>query len=261
VQEEADESDALNTPNAAGRGDGAPPSGASTPWSHPSSASTPPQPAAATYDGFNMSRERQRDLVYGPRGGSAPPKAGSATNLAAMHTDEEGAPAGVSARVSHAGRVSRVSGLSKISGFDARAPNDRASRASNVLTVLNAISGGQHATFLFEQEDKRTRDAHAAARAAARASAAEAASNLAVLPTRRSSHTRHSRGRGTTMSGDVSLITSTPPPDAGSRCRSHSSPQQMSRAQLASHSAGPPSPLAGITEGGGSPPRDVTGFM
>lgn len=141
------------------------------------------------------------------------------------------------ARVSFAAApLEQATGV-RISGFDARSPTDRTSRAANVVNLLSAIGGGRQAVFLYDPEDRHTTDAAAAAqRAANRASAASAA-----------------RGQARTSASQRGSSTTTRSVTAANRSRAISSPQQYTGVDVvgssaARHSAGEAEALPRIGE-------------
>lgn len=242
------------TPSAAAATSG----GASTPWSKessegvqsPAQSPAPPKPAGSDTSLMGLTRQATRDIVMGERSGSALRASqcsqgsqssagqGSATGLLAPAGGEAAASAASSTRQSTAsqedaprGRASRVSfaddpfgAVTALlpRGFDARAP-DRSSRASNVISFLGALSGGQQAMFLYDAEDKRTQDAAVAARrAAARASAARAA-EVDWFPAALTIGigSRHSQARGRSSSSATASVEAGA---AGHRSRSASTP-------------------------------------
>ena len=66
------------------------------------------------------------------------------------------------------------------SGFDARTPGKRASRASNMVSLLSAVGGGHQAAVLHDPADRSTTDADAEERKMKRMSAAARTSSAAA---------------------------------------------------------------------------------
>ena len=119
------------------------------------------------------------------------------------------------------------------SGFDARTPGKRASRASNMVSLLSAVGGGHQAAVLHDPADRSTTDADAEERkmkrmsAAARTSSAAArtssagAAALSVLGYQRVS--RAQRARAISMADAEGHACSD---ESRFRGRTHSSPPQ-----------------------------------
>ena len=212
--------------------------------------------------GLKLSRERSRQIMMGERSGSALRQSYNGTKPSSRlstavhangndsgdgHADEAASP-----RVSIVDNVVEAVGstIPKFpAGFDAR-PNDRTSRAASVVNFLGALTGGQQAAFLYDPEDKRTKDSKAAARAAARASAADAAHDH-WIPTW-ASFARNSsaspRDVNATHTGQSKCPTSGSP--RTTRMRAQSSPQQYTGNSTPPGGQSRLSALPGINEGG-----------
>ena len=225
-------------------------SAASTPWSDATSASateSPPAAASPQLSGsamMGLSRQATRDIIMGERIGSGSGAtggerggAGASSAAVAVAVDGGGGAATRASRVlsrvsfaSHAeepgdGPPGRRSVALFPRGLDAR-PSHRSSRTSNVVSYLGALSGGQMATFMYDPEDKRVRDAEAAKRAVARASAAEAAQDSYVPVA-----ITFGIGRQSLRSRSSSAVTDGHGCD-GMRSRTQSMPQQSGASTL-----------------------------
>jgi len=200
----------------------------SSPWTQPSgseSGTPAPQGPARVSTFSHLSRDASRKIAMGERA-SRSEKVTSRTSQAEGPPTMRG-----SQRLSFAQPF--VDELPKInpgiSGFDARNPTDRASRASNVLNLMSALSGGHQVAFMYDPDARAKEDTIRRASKAAQSMRASRSSSMVMRAPQAAaaaSFTPCSRSRSATTNEGA-------PAQSGNRGRAESSPMAYAAADTA----------------------------
>jgi len=207
----------------------------SSPWTQPSgseSGTPAPQGPARVSTFSHLSREHSRKIVMGNDRASRIQKVTSRTSQASERPSEAQPPTmRGSQRLSFAQPF--VDELPKInpgiSGFDARNPTDRASRASNVLNLMSALSGGHQVAFMYDPDARAKEDTiRRASKAAQSMKASRSSSTVMRAPQApaAASFTPTARSRSATTNEGA-------PAPMGNRGRAESSPMSYTAADTA----------------------------
>lgn len=213
-------------------GSGAAASAASTPWTNASSNVFTPSPVTSRPGSLHdrpgsslssLTPSHSRKIIMGEKGDSQPVSAMRQSRMS------RGLGPSPNARVSFVDTVAETAAsalpMPKLSGLDARSPEDRQSRASNVISFLSALGGGHQAAFMFDPADRAANDTGALRRESERRARASEAARMSTSIVPPVLARLSVRTRGVTIADDGTRVPERPSPSL-CRGRAVSSPAE-----------------------------------